>query len=294
MYRFRSQTQNFKPGRLSRLSRRGMGDVLSDAQTALRNAGYTGAVCRTERVSLPMADPSTGRNYYDQNVCNAPGHTGGFMADVVVDSIRRPYGSGVNLAGERVSLINAGGGNDTSYFDAFGAASLPLRYADASPGAVLRQTDPLPPVRATRAVSVTLENVSRPGLPFQVGDSWVIRLAGTPGASISVSARQDGRDLGTTDYGALDSSGQFTKSGQFSADTAGAWFQRWKAAGLSADLSFTVLPKPSSPNQQEQTVSSAPPPLTGGAAARGAFDLSNPLLLGALGVGALLLFGGRK
>lgn len=223
--------------------RRGMGDALLDAQNALTAAGYTGASCRTERVSFPMADPTTGRNYYDQNVCSADGHTGGFMADVI-------NRGGVNLRAERDQLIRSGGGSQTSYFDGVGAGSQVVRYAGV--GVPINAYDPLPPNRelnggggggsAARAVSVSLENTSRPGVGLRVGDAWTLRVSGSPNSAVTGAARQDGRDMGSTGYGSTDSQGLLVIRGTMGAEHVGTWVEKWTVNGMTADLTFTVQP----------------------------------------------------
>lgn len=236
------QTQVLIAGRPALVRRRGMGDALSDAQAALTAAGYRDVSCRTERVSLPMADPTTGRNYYDQNVCSAAGHTGAFMADVV-------NRGGVDLAAERRALERAGGGDDTSYFDGIGRGSTPLRYAydPLPPGNILTQvgqqsTNPNAP--PARAVTVSLENTSRPGQAMTVGDNWTLRISGTPNSDVKASAQFNGAGGdGETNFGKTDSQGLLTIRGQFKAAEVGQWRQKWTVNGMSASHSFTVMPK---------------------------------------------------
>lgn len=102
---------------------RSLGDVLSDARTNLLAAGYSGVSCRTERVYFPGIDPNTGKNYYEQNICDAPGFTGGIDADLAAYSANtNNRGYGVDLAAERAYNIRQGGGDDQSYFQTFGNA----------------------------------------------------------------------------------------------------------------------------------------------------------------------------
>lgn len=96
---------------------RTLGDVLSDARTNLLAAGYTGVSCRTERVYEP------GGTYYEQNICDLPGFTGGSDADLAAYSANtNNRGYGVNLEAERLYNIRQGGGDDASYFQTFGNA----------------------------------------------------------------------------------------------------------------------------------------------------------------------------
>jgi hypothetical protein len=103
----------------------GIGDMfdpttLTEAQKNLTAAGYQGVTCRTERVALPMTDPATGKNYYDQQVCSAPGYIGGFDANLVANASTLAHpGYGVDLAAERAYLTSQGGGHSHSYFEDF-------------------------------------------------------------------------------------------------------------------------------------------------------------------------------
>lgn len=102
---------------------RSLGDVLSDAQTKLRAAGYENPTCRVERVYFPGVDPNTGLNYYEQEICSVPGYIGAFDASLVASSGVTP-GVGVDLAAERAYLNRMGDGPGTgqSYIEAFGSA----------------------------------------------------------------------------------------------------------------------------------------------------------------------------
>lgn len=102
---------------------RSLGDVLSDAKANLEAAGYTGVSCRKERVYFPGVDPNTGLNYYEQDICDAPGFTGGIMANVAANQANTGQGYGVDLAAERAYNIRQGGGDDASYFQTFGSAA---------------------------------------------------------------------------------------------------------------------------------------------------------------------------
>ena len=103
---------------------RSLGDVLSDARTNLLAAGYTNVSCRKERVYFPGIDPQTGLNYYEQEICDVPGFTGGIMANVAANQANvGNRGYGVDLAADRAYQIRQGGGDDASYYQTFGAAN---------------------------------------------------------------------------------------------------------------------------------------------------------------------------
>lgn len=166
-------------GRLKPRSLRGLGNTaqLQQAQSLLQQSGYTGVECREEQVYFPGTDPNTGKNYYTQQICTAPGFTGGFTVENVLNSTLATPGRGVNLAAERANLIASG--NDgpgrsnyafegafntitTNAIDAFGnprqITALPaptsaeyLRAFDSD--AATRAQTPAPPTPATKVAS---------------------------------------------------------------------------------------------------------------------------------------------
>ncbi len=98
-----------------------LGDTaqLQQAQAALLAAGYSDVTCREERVYFPGIDPQTGQNYYTQQICTAPGFTGGFTVEEVLDSQAQHPGYGVDLAAERRYLMSQPqySASDTYAFD---------------------------------------------------------------------------------------------------------------------------------------------------------------------------------
>ena len=96
------------------------------------------------------------------------------------------------------------------------------------------------------SVTAVLTNTSRPGQPFQVGDSWQLNITGPPNSPVSDLAVQNGNSLGETGYGSTDANGNFSLSGSFPASTVGNWSETWSVAGQNAgSLSFTVSAAPS-------------------------------------------------
>jgi hypothetical protein len=110
---------------------------------------------------------------------------------------------------------------------------LPVQYyqAQAAPAAA----------SGSVPVSASIQNQSRPGQPFQVGDTWLITVTGPANSPVSNTATQNGNLLGTTPYGSTDGSGNFTLSGQMTAGTVGSWTESWSVGGVAASpLSFSV------------------------------------------------------
>ena len=79
--------------------RHGFGDVLSQAQQDLTNAGYANTQCEVQKVCTPAGD------CYTQNVCSAPGFEQGFDANLALQM------TPAQLAAQRAYELNAGGGN---------------------------------------------------------------------------------------------------------------------------------------------------------------------------------------
>jgi hypothetical protein len=276
----------------------GMGDLLSDAQAKLAAAGYTGVQCRTERISLPMADPTTGRNYYDQNYCSAPGYVGGFQAEAVVNTGMD------NLIAERAALgFNA---SNPGYFYTYGAANQVL---NPGVGVSITNNPPstsTPPASQTPTVypvTATLRNLSRPGADMRVGDQWELTITGRPNAPISAAASHNGASA-TQSFGNTDGSGRKVLSGTYDASVLGSWQQTWTIAGQSATISFTVLPMTPAVGSGAGSGSqnpAVPPPPGGGPWLPSwldkTFNIAGydvPLLAAAAGaVGLFFMMGGR-
>lgn len=90
-------------------------------------------------------------------------------------------------------------------------------------------------------VTAAIQNLSRPGQSFQVGDQWQITVSGAASQPVSGSATKDGASLGTTPFGSTDASGQRVLTGSFGASTVGSWVEVWSVGGVQAPpISFTV------------------------------------------------------
>jgi hypothetical protein len=189
-----------------------------------------------------------------------------------------------------------------------------LRAEVGPPGAAPATYAPLPATYAPPPVAaapgarpqVTLTNLSRPGAGFQVGDQFLVRVAGTPGRSVSVVARQNGGDWSTSTYGQTNTQGVFELRGQMGADHVGRWEELWKTNGaesalLTFDVSFAAATVQPGHTQLPAPVGAtpAPAPLPAGA---GVMDLLQRRLfwgipawglLAAAGGGLLLWRRGR-
>lgn len=113
--------------------------------------------------------------------------------------------------------------------------------------------NPPPPPPAT---VVVLSNTSRPGQAFQAGDSYRLTVTGAPNATVTGSATQNGKSLGTTEYGTTSGSGVFALTGKMEAVHIGTWSQVWRVGGVaSSTLTFTVSAAPSSPPPTDNNTS---------------------------------------
>lgn len=150
--------------------------------------------------------------------------------------------------------------------------------------------------------SVTLENVSNPGQPFQAGDSFQLTISGPANAAVTGSASQNGIAPSTSNQGTTNPSGQLIIQGNFGAGDVGTWQETWTVAGASpTQLSFTVAAAGSGQNPagQTPTTTSVPAPTSGIdlsflSADVNLFGVSIPVwALGAAGLAALLLIPRR-
>lgn len=219
---------------------RGMGDVakLTQAEQILRANGYNGATCRTEEVFNP------GGGNYTQDVCSAPGFIGGMMVDAILQN--RASGGGVDLAAQRKFDVDNGGQHEDaiSYFNTIGQGSKVIVYGETGPSNQTytgsEKTTNAGGGTAARAVTVTLENNTRPGGALRVGDNWTLKVSGSPNSPVTASATQNGRDMGTSNFGTTNAAGELTVKGTFDAGNVGAWVQTWKVNGMSGVLNFNV------------------------------------------------------
>jgi len=147
--------------------------------------------------------------------------------------------------------------------------------------------------------AVTLQNLSRPGSSYRVGDTWRMLITGSPNQPVSGSASQNGNSLGTTTYGNTDANGQLVLNGSFDGSTLGAWREMWTVGTSAAPvLAFNVAAAPSTPAGS----SSPPASSTSGPSGLDLSFLSSPVNLlgisvpawgvGAAAIAALFLLGG--
>ena len=94
---------------------------------------------------------------------------------------------------------------------------------------------------ASIPTSVKLVNVSRPGMPAQVGDNFSLTISGSPNQVVTGSATQNGQSAGSTTYGSTDGGGNRVLTGTYDASTVGNWVEQWQVGnGTPASLSFSV------------------------------------------------------
>lgn len=148
--------------------------------------------------------------------------------------------------------------------------------------------------------AITLSNVSRPGQPFQAGDSFALSIVGAaPNKPVTVSSQHNGAPSSGS-FGNTDSSGNFSTSGVMTADTIGTWTEQWSVGGVALQaLTFTVSAAPSatgaaSGGQPPTALADSTAPSASISASwfsSSTFGLPNWMLL--LGGGGLLFWGFR-
>ncbi len=91
--------------------------------------------------------------------------------------------------------------------------------------------------------TVSLQNLTRGGAGFQVGDSFRMEVRGEPEAPVRVKALHRGRRQ-NQDFGRTDADGRLVIEDVMRADSAGEWRQTWLVGGRCASptLSFEVAP----------------------------------------------------
>jgi len=125
------------------------------------------------------------------------------------------------------------------------AAANPPNFVSTAPATSATSTPA--PAAKTYTASIALNNLSRPGQSFQVGDLYQVVISGAaPNAPVTNSASQNGASLGTTSYGSTDGSGNFTISGTLQSEHVGSWIEQWTVGGTQQirTLSFSVTAAP--------------------------------------------------
>ena len=99
----------------------------------------------------------------------------------------------------------------------------------------------------TGGAGFTLENASRPGQPFQVGDAWVLTVMGPPGLVVQggwpVQMAWSSRIGMTNTQGVYQAAGNMQVAGTFSVDFSVAGGQAAPVANQ-----YVVAPASSAPN----------------------------------------------
>jgi hypothetical protein len=193
------------------------------------------------------------------------------------------YASGIpspSLTPEAAAAALVSSGQVAAYCNANPNDYVTCGYPQAGPViAVLPGPSPAPPPAPTSIASpvatpppqtttVALQNTSRPGQAFQVGDSWLITITGTPNSPVTDTATQNGVSLGTTPYGSTDSNGNFSLTGSMASGVVGSWMEQWSVGGVPGPvLNFTVSAAPMAapaPSSQTQPAAGTSPSSSSG------------------------------
>lgn len=202
--------------------------------------------------------------------------------------------------------MNQYGGNPNSV----NATSAPVAPAGVTPA--LFQTPLAAAAVSSSGGTLRFQNLtSGNNSSLQVGDKWRITITGaTPNTQVSVTGGRNGQSSATP-MGSTDSGGNFSQSGQITADQVGSWQESWSVgSAASGFIAFTVAsPASSAPSLSSPASAGAATPGTsggGGAAlAPGTFDLTGFLtgsaflgvpnwILLAAAAGAVVLLGGKR
>lgn len=283
--------------------RRGMGDVPGCGPSSLSEAMSSFV---QDAVDFPgqTPDPAAQALSLAQMMCNESGGGSAFGCPTMAGCDPASLQALVNSITEQVE-------SNPTYQSATAAGTLNPGYnppiAPGSPYApaptpAAPQPGPAPAAGSLPA-SVSFVNTSRPGQPFQVGDTWQLTVKGSPNAPVSASASQNGASMGTTPFGSTDATGTLVLNGSFSAAQVGSWLQMWTVGASPAPvLSFSV----SAPAGAPAAASASSPPTGATSASAGSltdffsqtFSLAGfnvPVWAAGLGVvGALWLAGGHK
>lgn len=104
---------------------------------------------------------------------------------------------------------------------------------------------PPPPPPPPTPVTATLRNVSRPGMPFQVGDSFSLDIQGAPNSPASLSGTQNGVSKGETPLGSTDGTGNLSNTGTLDDSSVGSWTEVVTVGGVSSEqIGFDVTAAP--------------------------------------------------
>jgi hypothetical protein len=159
---------------------------------------------------------------------------------------------------------------------------------------LIAPTGTTPPVGVTILPVVTISNQSRPGQPFQVGDSWLLTITGAPSQPVTASANFNGSAYGNnTPFGSTDSTGKFSTSGTFSSGQIGNWSEVWTVGGVpAASITFSVAAGAAANTTAPPTTNGAPSGSTAGSACDLSFISGESCLGGLVGTTTALIIGG--
>ena len=109
-----------------------------------------------------------------------------------------------------------------------------------------------------------IDNITRPGQDFQVGDYFNLQIHGSPNHWVSVHATHDGISS-QADFGQTDSQGNWRLSEPMASGSVGNWSETWYVGGIQATptLYFTVRSRQAAqeqpPAQEQQPAQQQPP-----------------------------------
>lgn len=213
----------------------------------------------------------------------------------------------------------SGGGNSTAY------ATPSIAPAPTYPTTIQTQVPTgggISTVAANTPAQAVARNLSRPNLPFRVGDMFSLDVMGAPNAMVKITATKNGTPVGTTSFGATDGHGQRSITGTMTAAEIGSWLEVIQVGdgGQPYTLSFNVSPAAVNSAGQQTTSTGAGSSQTGGGSTTatnvndsgdtdtappapaadtggltiGGVHLSTPVLLGVAAAALFYFSGGRR
>jgi hypothetical protein len=91
--------------------------------------------------------------------------------------------------------------------------------------------------------TAVLSNLTSPGQPYAVGDSFQLLVTGPPNQPVIGSASQNGNVTSSTNFGNTDANGQLIVTGSWGPGNAGSWVESWQVGSAApASLTFTIAP----------------------------------------------------
>jgi hypothetical protein len=94
---------------------------------------------------------------------------------------------------------------------------------------------------AVTQTTAKLTNLTAPGQPYAVGDSFQLVISGPPNQPVTGSASQNGAVSSSTNFGTTNSAGQLVITGTWGASDAGTWLEAWQVGNSApAAVNFTI------------------------------------------------------